>query len=70
MKSDFKPIGLPERNYCDGESEMVSVRMPVALRDELKKACKAHGWTVTDVLVTLADQYVQWLAGQRSKSRR
>ena len=50
---------LPKRKYCNGNKKMVSWRMPEALIRKLEKIAEQNGWTVTDVVATALDGFVQ-----------
>ena len=51
---------LPKRKYCDGEKKMVSLRLPEKLWREIEEIAKDKGWTTTDAVSTVLDQFVQW----------
>lgn len=53
-------FNIPDRKYCDGKKKMVSMRLPERLMKELEGLAKKKGWTVTDLVQTALDQYVQW----------
>ena len=52
-------FNIPDRKYCVGDKKMVSMRLPKRLMDELEKLAKAKGWTVTDLIMTVMDQFIQ-----------
>lgn len=58
---------LPERKYVEGPKKMVSWRLPESLMKELDILAKAKGWTTTDLVVTVLDQYLQ---SQNKKSKK
>lgn len=53
-------FNIPRREYCDGEKKLVSFRLPESLLKELKKNADSKGWPVTDLVMTVLDQYLQW----------
>ncbi len=53
-------FNLPKRKYCDGEKKLMSIRLPEKLLNELEKVSAEKGWTLTDVIATALDQFVQW----------
>lgn len=55
----MKENSIPDRKYVDGPKKMVSWRLPEKLMDKLDKMAKAKGWTTTDLVVTVLDQYLQ-----------
>ena len=50
---------IPQRKYCDGEKKLIAMRLPKKLLRELDAVSKEKGWTVTDVVTTVLDQFVQ-----------
>lgn len=58
-------FSIPDRKYCDGKKKMVSLRVPERLLKELEELGAKKGWTVTDLVLTSLDQYVQWERGRR-----
>jgi NRPS condensation-like uncharacterized protein len=56
MKTTYS---LPKRKYCSGEKKMVSWRLPEALFKKLESIAEAGGWTVTDVVMTALDDFIQ-----------
>lgn len=50
---------MPNREFCDGEKEMVSIRLPVKLVKVLKRIAKDSGWNFADIVTTALDQYAQ-----------
>lgn len=59
---------LPKRKYCSGDKKMVSLRLPEELVKKLELIAKDCGWTVTDVVMTSLDDYVQhYEAGNNTK---
>lgn len=55
----MKNIDIPTRKFVDGEKKMVSWRIPEALMKELEKIAKMKGYNVTELVVTVLDQYIQ-----------
>ena len=53
-------FNIPDRKYCDGDKKMVSMRLPERLLKELNHLSEEKGWTITDLVCTALDQYVQW----------
>lgn len=53
---------IPKRNYCDGPKKMISIRLPENLMKEIDRLARENGWTTTDLISTVLDQYVQWEA--------
>ena len=51
---------IPKRLYCDGPKKMISVRLPEKLMKEIDKLADENGWTTTDLISTVLDQYIQW----------
>jgi predicted DNA-binding protein len=52
-------VQLPERKFVEGPKKMVSWRLPESLMKELDTLSKSKGWTTTDLVVTVLDQYLQ-----------
>lgn len=50
---------IPERKYVDGPKKMVSWRLPEKMMEELDKTAKEKGWSTTDLVVTVLDQFLQ-----------
>jgi hypothetical protein len=38
----------------------VSMRLPVDLMKEIEKISQDKGWTTTDLVCTVLDQFIQW----------
>ncbi len=55
----MKESSIPERKYVDGPKKMVSWRLPEKLMAELEKIAKNTGWTTTDLVTTVLDQFIQ-----------
>jgi len=53
-------FNIPERKLCSGSKKMVSFRLPEKLMEEIEKLAEKKGWTVTDLIQTVLDQYVQY----------
>lgn len=68
MRDKFS--ALPKREYCLGKTEMFSMRLPETLRSQLEKIAKDGGWTLSDTVALILDQYVVWHNSQNSKHRR
>lgn len=51
---------LPSRRYTGKDRQVVSFRLPGDLVKELNVIAEKVGWTLTDVVQTALDQYVQW----------
>jgi len=52
---------LPKRRYCSGDKRMVSWRLPETLIKKLESVAKDNGgWSVTDVVMTALDDYIQY----------
>lgn len=60
-------FNIPKRLYCDGPKKMISVRLPEMLMKEVDLMAKEKGWTTTDLISTVLDQYVQWQKREDSK---
>jgi len=58
---------IPDRKFVDGPKKMISWRIPENLIKEIEKVSKEKGWTLTDLVVTVLDQYVQ---SEQKSSRR
>ncbi len=50
---------IPGRKYATGSKKMVSWRLPETLMSEIEKMAKKKGWTVTDLVTTVLDQFIQ-----------
>ena len=59
--------GPPKRKYATGEKKMVSMRIPSDLMKELEKISNNLNWTVTDIIVTALNDYVEWERQKSSK---
>lgn len=53
-------FNIPKREYCDGPKKMVSMRLPEKLIKEIDRLAEDKGWTTTDLVSTVLDQFVQW----------
>ena len=56
---------LPRRTYTGGDKKAVGVRLPEELVKALEKIAKETGWTLTDVIQTALDEYVQKNSGKK-----
>ena len=56
----MKRFNIPEREYCGGDKKLVSFRLPEPLLKELKRSADAKGWPLTDLVMTVLDQYLQY----------
>ena len=52
-------FNLPIRKYVDGPKKSVSLRLPKQLSRAIDNIAKKKGWPVTDLVVTVLDQYAQ-----------
>jgi antitoxin component of RelBE/YafQ-DinJ toxin-antitoxin module len=53
-------FNVPKREYCDGTKKMISMRVPERLMREIERLAKEKGWTTTDLVCTVLDQFIQW----------
>lgn len=53
-------FNVPKREYCDGPKKMVSMRLPEQLMREIERLAEEKGWTATDLVCTVLDQFIQW----------
>ena len=53
-------FNLPKREFCNGPKKMVSMRLPEPLVREIDRMARDKGWTTTDLVTTVLDQYLQW----------
>lgn len=53
-------FNVPKRHYCNGPKKMVSMRLHQKLIDEVEKHAKLKGWTSTDLVSTVLDQYLRY----------
>lgn len=58
---------IPDRKYCLGTKKMVSMRLSERLMQELEKLAEKKQWTVTDLVQTALDQYIQWEISRKNK---
>jgi len=58
---------IPKKKYVAGEKKMISWRLPKRLIAELEKNAKKKQWTVTDLVTTILDQYLQSEEKKKSK---
>jgi predicted DNA-binding ribbon-helix-helix protein len=52
-------MDIPKRVYTHGEKKQRGIRLPEELMQELNKIAEELGWTVSDVIQTVLDGYVQ-----------
>ena len=52
-------FNVPKRQYCNGPKKMVSLRIHKKLIQEIEVLAEQKGWTITDIVSTVLDQYVQ-----------
>lgn len=52
-------FNVPDRKYVDGPKKMVSWRLPESLMKQIDKKSKDKGWSTTELVVTVLDQYIQ-----------
>lgn len=50
---------LPKRKYCSGGKKMVSLRLPEQLIKKSEQIAEKHGFTVTDMIATALDNFIQ-----------
>lgn len=50
---------VPARRFSHGPKRMTSWRVPAVLLKELDRIAKKKGYTVTELVMTVLDQYVQ-----------
>lgn len=55
----MKSFDIPKRRYCDGEKKMFAMRLPKKLLDAIQKDADDKQWSMTDLIVTVLDQYLQ-----------
>lgn len=55
----MKNFDIPRRKYCDGEKKMFAIRLPKKLLDAIQKDADDKQWSMTDLIVTVLDQYLQ-----------
>jgi len=58
-------FNIPKRVYCDGDKKLISFRLPESLIDELKKVSDERGWPMSDLVITVLDQYLQFNERQK-----
>jgi predicted DNA binding CopG/RHH family protein len=58
-------FNVPKRVYSDGDKKLISFRLPESLLEELKKVSTERGWPMTDLVITVLDQYLQWNEKQK-----
>jgi hypothetical protein len=52
-------FNVPKREYCDGEKRIISMRLPVKLVRELEKWAHNNGYSTTDIVSIVMDQFLQ-----------
>lgn len=52
-------MDIPKRVYTKGEKKQRGIRLPEELMTELTKIAEEQGWTVSDVIQTVLDGWVQ-----------
>lgn len=50
---------ITKRKYQDKEKTKLTLRVPVPLITELRIIAEDNGWNVTDIILTVLDQFVQ-----------
>ncbi|MBY0314003.1 MAG: ribbon-helix-helix domain-containing protein [Bdellovibrionales bacterium] len=50
---------MPKRKYCSGDKKMISLRLPEQLIKKLEQIAEKHGFTVTDMVATSLDNFIQ-----------
>ena len=56
----MKKFNVPQRKYCSGDTKMVSFRMHKKLWERVDKLAQEKNWNVTDLVLLVLDQYVQF----------
>lgn len=56
---DAELVGMPKREFCDGEKRLISIRLPKKLLKEVTKYAHENGYALTDVVATVLDQFIQ-----------
>jgi hypothetical protein len=54
----MKKYNVPKRKYCRDEKKMVSLRMHIKLWEKIELMANKKGWTVTDLVSLVLDQYI------------
>ena len=52
-------FNIPGRKFSSGEKKMVSMRLPSDLMKALGEIAERKQWPLTEVVVTVLDQYAQ-----------
>lgn len=60
---------IPDRKYCSGDKVMFSARLPDTLVKELERVANQKGWSMTELLITAVDLYLQHETSAKSKRR-
>jgi len=50
---------IPKRVYTEGKTKLISLRIPVALNDVLLAIALEKGRKISDIIVTVLDQFAQ-----------
>lgn len=51
---------FPNRKYCDGPTDMISMRLSKKMISKLKEIAAQSGKTVTEVSQGALDEFIQW----------
>lgn len=54
-----RKYNIPGRKYANGEKKMVSMRLPSDLIKVLNEIAEKKQWPLTEIVVTVLDQYAQ-----------
>lgn len=57
---------IPKRKYCVGRKKMISMRLHEKLVEQIEQLADEKGWSVTDLVSTVLDQFVQYEAKRAS----
>ena len=66
---NMSKYNIPKLFYCDVPKKMVSIRLPIALIKKIESIAKSRGWPLTDVVVTVLDQYAVHEANEKKSSK-
>lgn len=55
-------FNITENKFCGGERKMVSMRLPETLMKEIKRIADQKNRDMTDIVMTVLDQYAQFEA--------
>lgn len=53
-------FNISENKFCGGERKMVSMRLPETLMKEIKRIAERKNRDMTDIVMTVLDQYAQF----------